>query len=210
MKGPANAKKVTNGLGMEFVYIPAGSFMMGSGISAAETAKQYGGKEKYYEHEHPQHRVTISSPFYMQSKEVTVGQWHEFVRSSGYKSEAETDGGAWVFDGEKSVKKEGTYWDNPGFSQTDLHPVTCVSWNDVQAFIKWLNRKEGRKYRLPSEAEWEYAARAGRNTRFCFGNDKDRLDGYGWYGKNSGDRTHPAGQKKSNHWGLYDMHGKCR
>jgi formylglycine-generating enzyme required for sulfatase activity len=105
----------------------------------------------------------------MQTTEVTVGQWRVFVRDTGYKSEAETGGGAYVWSNSKWEKKKGYYWDNPGFSQTDNYQVTCVSWNDVNAFIKWLSRKEGKTYRLPTEAEWEYAAKAGTDTPFAFG-----------------------------------------
>ena len=205
-KAVSEPKAFTNSLGMKFVKIPSGSFMMGSGISASEVVSQYGGNEKYYRREHPQHRVTISKPFYMQTMEVTVGQWRSFARDTGYKTEAETGGGAYVWTG-KWEKKEGTYWDNPGFEQTDNNPVTCVSWKDAQAFIKWLNRKEGKDYRLPTEAEWEYAARAGSRTRFCYGNNKDGLAEYAWYRDNSGKRTHSVGEKKPNSWGLYDMHG---
>jgi len=206
-KAVSEPKTFTNSIGMKFVLIPAGGFMMGSGISASEVASQYGGKEEWYKREQPQHRVTISKPFYMQTREVTVGQWRSFVQDSGYKTEAETGGGAYVWTGKKWEKKEGAYWDNPGFGQSDNNPVTCVSWNDVQAFLKWLNSKEGKNYRLPTEAEWEYAARAGSTTRFCYGNNKDGLDEYAWYGDNSGRHIHPVAQKKPNSWGLYDMHG---
>jgi len=206
-KAVSEPKAFTNSLGMKFIKIPSGSFMMWSGISASEVENQYGGKEKWYKDEHPQHRVTISKPFYMQSTEVTVGQWRTFAQDSGYKTEAETGGGAYVWTGKKWEKKEGTYWDNPGFNQGDNNPVTCVSWNDVQEFIKWLNRKEGKEYRLPTEAEWEYGARAGSTTRFCYGNNKDGLGEYAWYRDNSGKRTHSVGEKKPNSWGLYDMHG---
>jgi len=206
-KAVSEPKTFTNSLGMKFAKIPSGSFMMGSGISASEAVSRYGGKEKYYEREHPQHRVTISKPFYMQKMEVTVGQWRSFIQDTGYKTEAETGGGAYVWTGKKWEKKEGTYWDNPGFNQGDNNPVTCVSWNDVQEFIKWLNRKEGKEYRLPTEAEWEYGARAGSTTRFCYGNNKDGLAEYAWYWDNSGKRTHSVGEKKPNSWGLYDMHG---
>lgn len=93
------------------------------------------------------------------------------------------------------------------FKGNDL-PVERVSWNDVREFIKKLNEREGtEKYRLPSEAEWEYAARGGTATRYSFGDDESELDEYGWYYENSNYETHPIGQKKSNPWGLYDMHG---
>ena len=203
----AAPKTFTNSLGMKFVKIPSGSFMIGSDVSASEVENQYGGKEGFYKDEHPQHRVTISKPFYMQSTEITVGQWRLFIQDIDYKTEAETGGGAWIFAGAKLEFKEGYYWDNPGFEQSEKNPVTCVSWNDIQAFVKWVNSKEGKTYRLPTEAEWEYACRAGSTTRFCFGNDKDRLGEYAWYRNNSGKHPHPVGGKKPNSWGLHDMHG---
>ena len=86
--------------------------------------------------------------------------------------------------------------------------VETVSWVDVQWFIRKLNGLEGKdKYRLPTEAEWEYACRAGSNTRFCFGDDDGKLGQYAWYDSNSGSKTQPVGKKKPNDWGLYDMHG---
>jgi len=208
-------KTLTNSLGMKFVKIPSGSFMMGSGISASEVENRYGGGEKHYKDEHPQHRVNLSKPFYMQTTEVTVGQWRSFVRETGYKSEAETGGGAYVWTGSKWEKKEDAYWDNPGFDQGDNSPVTCVSWNDAQAFIKWLNRKEGKTYRLPTEAEWEYAARAGTKTPFytgdCLSTEQANYDGnYPGKACSKGtyrEKTIRVGTFSPNPWGLYDMHG---
>ena len=208
-------KTVINSLGMKFVKIPSGSFMMGSGISASQVASQYGGKEKYYKDEHPQHRVTISKPFYMQANEVTVGQWRAFIQDSDYKTEAETGGGAWIWTGSKWEKKEGAFWDNPGFDQSDNNPVTCVSWNDVQVFVKWLNRKEGNTYRLPTEAAWEYAARAGTKTPFytgdCLSTEQANYNG-NYPGKECSKGTYRkkttwVGTFSPNSWGLYDMHG---
>ncbi len=151
--------------------------------------------------------MTLTRGYYLQTNEVTVGQWCRFAKEMGYRSEAETDGGAHVWTGSKWEKKDGRYWDSPGFSQTDRHPVTCVSWNDAQAFIQWVNQTERGTYRLPTEAEWEYAARAGSTSRFCFGDSDSGLGDYAWYGGNSGNRTHPVATKQSNAWGLYDMHG---
>ena len=97
---------------------------------------------------------------------------------------------------------------NPSkFNGNDL-PVESVPWNEVQDFIKKLNEKEGtNKYRLPTEAEWEYAARAGTTTRYSFGDDESELEDHAWYKENSEGITHPVGQKKPNPWGIYDMHG---
>jgi formylglycine-generating enzyme required for sulfatase activity len=103
---------------------------------------------------------------------------------------------------------EAVMGDRPSDFKGDDLPVEQVSWDDVQKFIKKLNEKEGTdKYRLPSEAEWEYAYRAGTTTRYSFGDSESKLGDYAWYRDNSGEKTHPAGQKESNSWGLYDMHG---
>jgi len=131
-----------------------------------------------YDHEKPAHQVTISEPFYMGKYEVTQAQW-------------------------KAVMGE-----NPSRFKGDDHPVENVSWEDVQQFIQKLNAKEGKEAcRLPTEAEWEYAARAGTTTIYSFGNNASQLGNYAWYDENSGNTTHPVGDKPPNPWGLYDMHG---
>lgn len=126
--------------------------------------------------EGPVHRVKISNAFYMGKYEVTQKQWRDVM---------------------------GT---NPSNFIGDDRPVVYVSWNDAQEFIKKLNEKEGlNKYRLPSEAEWEYAARAETTTRYSFGDDESKFGEYEWYAINFGN-PHEVGQKKPNPWGLYDMH----
>ena len=129
--------------------------------------------------EGPVHHVNIEKAFYMCKYEVTQKQWREVMG------------------------------DNPSyFKGDDDLPVEYVSWDNVQEFIKKLNDKEGTdKYRLPSEAEWEYACRAGTTTSYSFGDSESKLGDYAWYWDNSGPQTHPVGQKKPNPWGLYDMHG---
>ena len=129
--------------------------------------------------ERPVHQVTISKAFYMGKYEVTQGQWQAMM---------------------------GT---NPSASPGDANrPVDQVSWNDVQTFLSKLNAMEGgQRYRLPTEAEWEYAARAGSPTIFGFGNDPKQLGEYAWYRGNAERHPHPVGQKRPNAWGLYDMLG---
>jgi formylglycine-generating enzyme required for sulfatase activity len=136
-------------------------------------------EEGRYSDEGPVHHVTIENPFYIDKYEVTQEQWRAIMG------------------------------DNPSwFTGDDNLPVEQVSWDDVQDFISKLNDKEGTtKYRLPSEAEWEYACRAGTRTRYSFGDDESELGDYAWYFSNSDWQTHPVGQKKPNPWGLYDMHG---
>jgi len=97
---------------------------------------------------------------------------------------------------------------NPSYFKGDSLPVEQVSWDDVQEFIRKLNEEEGtNKYRLPSEAEWEYACRAGTTTRYSFGDSESKLGDYAWYYDNLDGKTHPVGKKKPNPYGLYDMHG---
>jgi formylglycine-generating enzyme required for sulfatase activity len=97
---------------------------------------------------------------------------------------------------------------NPSYFQgNSQNPVESVSWNDAQAFCIKLNGMTGHKYRLPTEAEWEYACRAGTTADYYFGDDANQLENYAWYNRNSGGTTHPVGQKKPNAWGLYDMSG---
>jgi formylglycine-generating enzyme required for sulfatase activity len=131
-----------------------------------------------YDSEGPVHHVKIASSFYMGKYEVTQKQWREVMGTS------------------------------PSYFTGDDLPVEQVSWNDVQQFIQKLNEKEGaNKYRLPSEAEWEYAAHAGATTKYFFGDDESKLGEYAWYSFNSGRKTHDVGQKKPNPWGLNDMYG---
>jgi formylglycine-generating enzyme required for sulfatase activity len=99
---------------------------------------------------------------------------------------------------------------NPSRFKGATNPVEGVSWEACQEFLKKLNKKTGRKFVLPSEAEWEYACRAGAASEFCFGDDDDALGDFGWYSSNSHGTTRPVGQKKPNAWGLYDMHGNVR
>jgi formylglycine-generating enzyme required for sulfatase activity len=158
-------------------------------------------EEGRYDDEGPVHHVKISKPFYLGIYPVTQMEWKAVMGN------------------------------NPSYFKGDNLPVGNVSWDDVQKFIKKLNEKDNtNKYRLPSEAEWEYAARAGTKTRYSFGDDESKLGEYAWYAENSGSRppkkgdfygydqkdwsenkwsgkTHPVGQKEPNKWGLYDMHG---
>ena len=178
----AKVKKVS---GIELVAIPKGSFYMGS---KADDKDAYGDEK-------PRHKVTISQPFYLGKFHVTVGQFKRFVDATGYKTEGEKAG------------DEHT-WKNPGFEQTDEHPVVCVSWNDADAFCQWLAKETGANVRLPREAEWEYSCRAGTPTKFYFGNNDADLGDYAWYAKNTNNKgTQPCGLKTPNGFGLYDMHG---
>ena len=180
-----------HGVSFEFVRIPSGQFQMGSEMGDSD--------------EKPVHRVCINESFYMGKTEVTVRQFRAFMQATGYKTEAEK--GNWAANyawGFPIVPGHGLNWRQPGFPQSEDNPAVCISWNDAVAFCQWLSRETGEHYRLPTEAEWEYACRAGRGDDYA-GN----LDEMGWYRDNSGGKTYPVAQKKPNAWGLHDMHGNA-
>ena len=134
----------------EMVVVPAGSYEMGS-------PSYEGGR---YDAEGPVHRVTISGPFAVGVHEVTRGEWSRFVSETGYSS----GGSCWTYEGGEYKDRAGRGWSNPGFSQSDGHPVVCVSWEDAGAYVDWLSSETGMEYRLLSESEWEYVARGGSST----------------------------------------------
>ena len=203
--GPGHAApplRLINVLGMTLVLVPAGEFLMGSSDSDP-TAKDI---------EKPRHRVRISRPFYLGAHEVTVGQFRAFVSATGYRTEAEASGeGGTVYNSaEKRFEPiPECNWRNPGLPlpQSDDEPVVQVSENDAAAFCRWLSDQDHRFYRLPTEAEWEYACRARTTTRWCMGDDPAQLDQFAWVRDQVGCSTHPVGRKKPNAFGLYDMHG---
>ena len=239
-KEAGGKKQITNSIGMKLVLIPPGEFKMGSGESAEDTAvffiRNYGMTfltADGFKYEHPQHRVRITKPFYLGTYHVTRGQFRQFVSASGYKTDAEKGENPGAY-GWNPDKKEFGFnkdysWRNTGFQQTDEHPVVNVSWNDAVAFCKWLSRKEGKTYRLPTEAEREYACRAGTKTRYYSGDDPESLATVGnvadatakvkfpnsiwtiWTIKASDGYvfTAPVGQFNPNAFGLYDMHGNA-
>ena len=181
---------------LELVWIPPGKFIMGS--SESESGYNYdvdgcqlpsGEKTatRKFEAEGPRHWVRITKGFWMGKYEVTQEQWRAVM---GY------DYNRKVMGQRIPINREGP----------DI-PVEYVSWNDCQEFLKKLTQKTGKTCRLPTEAEWEYACRAGMNTIYCFGDDPEKLNEYGWYKGNSGNKIHPVGKKHSNAWGIYDMHG---
>ena len=180
--------------------------------------------------EYPQHRVRITKPFYLGTYHVTRGQFRQFVADTGYKTDAEKgeEPGAFGWDPDKKEFdfNEKYSWRNVGFEQTDEHPVVNVSWNDAKAFCEWLSKKENQTYRLPTEAEWEYACRAGTTTRYSSGDDPETLAKVGnvadatakakfpdwtWTIKASDGYvfTSPVGSFQPNANGLYDMHGNA-
>jgi formylglycine-generating enzyme required for sulfatase activity len=178
-KPAAGLKEMTNSIGMKLVLIPKGSFMMGSPPG-----------EQYSRDDERQCKVTISKDYYLGAFEVTQAQYQKVMGN------------------------------NPSFFQdvnigninSSNHPVEQVSWFNAMEFCRKLSelpeeKKAGRVYRLPTEAEWEYACRADSQTAFGFGPSARSLGEYAWFNGNSGGRTHPIGRKQPNAWGLYDMHG---
>jgi formylglycine-generating enzyme required for sulfatase activity len=169
----------TNSIGMQFVRIEPGNFIIGSPSNEPGRDRDEG----------PQHEVVIANPFYISVYEVTQAQYI------------------------KIMHENPPYFS--GFKECGSNcPVENMKWKDVQEFISKLNMKEmTNKYRLPTEAEWEYSCRAGSKTVYSFGNDPSKLGEYAWHrynstGKNATDGSpHPLGQKRPNAWGLYDMHG---
>jgi formylglycine-generating enzyme required for sulfatase activity len=245
---PPEHESFENSLGIKLVKIPAGEFLMGSHETKDELRKafpQYEARrfERAIDDEYPAHRARITKPFYLAATAVTVRQFRRFVAETNYKTDAERNDPANDTPGDSRRSGPGGYgfnketgkldehrnpkhtWRDTGFPQADDHPVVDVSWNDAVAFCKWLGEKERRKYRLPTEAEWEYACRAGTNTRYWCGDDPGLLlkvaniydqasaktfpewSKYVLGGNDGFAFTAPVGSFRPNPFGLYDMHG---
>ena len=205
----------TNSIGIQMVLIPPGDFLMGSTEEVQarflEEAKAAGDRNRIVRipDEGPQHWVRITRPFWMSRHEVTRGQFRRFVEETGYKTDAEQDGqgGLGLVDGQW-VRDTRFVWNvDPGLTQADDHPVVNISWNDALAFCRWASRKLNASYHLPTEAQWEYACRAGTTTLWHCGSQGATLTECAWIQCNSENKTHPVAQLKPNAWGLFDMHG---
>ncbi len=169
------------------IHIPAGSYTMGSDSGDSD--------------EKPPHKVTIDYDFEIGKYEVSIGEYKKCVTDGGCKQPE------WLEKGNSYNIHTGSSDYYKKMCLEDNCPAIGVSWNDAKAYTKWLSQKTGQNYRLPTEAEWEFVARAGSTTKWSFGDDESQLTNYGWYGVNSGSKTHPTGSKKPNPWGLYDIHG---
>lgn len=197
------------------VMVKPGRFLMGSPDD----------ENGHSDDEGPQHEVTIPKPFAISRCEITVEQFKQFVQDSHYQTTAEESGkGCYVWDSDKKQVEQlpERNWKNPGFEQNADHPVVCVSWDDAQAYAAWLSRRTGATYRLPTEAEWEYAARAGttaaryyRDDQQCnyansAGQEAKSIAGSDWMLAECTDGhvyTAPVASYAENHFGLFDMLG---
>lgn len=204
----SDPKKVLFKGSENMIYVYGGCFQMGAIFGEG------------YPRERPVHETCVDD-FYMGKYEVTVGEFRIFVQEKGYKTEAEQQDGCHGWIDNHEIKKREYSWQNPGFPQTERDPVVCVSWNDATAYISWLNKKHGKRHRLPTEAEWEYAARSGgKRFRYSWGNgelsgnitDKTSMQKLlgesDWKGYDDGYAfTAPVGSFRPNEIGLYDMSG---
>ncbi len=234
LKMPVEQK---NSIGMPLVLIPPGEFTMGSTPEQIEAAKRAAEQEnktflewtlERIEAEAPAHRVTINRPFLLGATEVTIGQYRRFIEASSYVTEADRlGGGSSTSKEEQDPAKKSLTWSAPSYPVDDNSAASQITWNDAVAFCNWLSDAEhlgrcylgneqagwtlsssGDGYRLPTEAEWEYACRAGTTTQYSFADDAATLAEYGWCNK-AGAIAFPVavGSKRPNPFGLYDMHG---
>lgn len=220
-----SAETVKNSIGMTLRLVLPGTYLQGPGPLEPASANE------------TQQRVTLTKPFYMGVHEVTVGQFSEFVKARQaedpqWRTEAEQDRSpnGLPLGGQSTVGRGVNYWDpkatwmTPGFIQDRDHPVVFVSWHDALEFCRWLSRKEGKNYRLPTEAEWEFAARAGTTTAYWWGDSIAGGAGRGNFGDRSYAKAHPnremkvafrdgyiytapVGRFRPNPWGFHDMLG---
>jgi len=204
----ADERSITNSIGMKLVLIPPGEFMMGSPEELIEEeAKAHGDDAWYKDHvpgEGPRHRVRITKPFYLGVTKVTQEEYQRVMDSNPSLFSA-----------------TGKGKDKVAGQDTKRFPVENVTWDEAVEFCRKLSKMPeekaaGRSYRLPSEAQWEYACRAGSTGRFSFTSgrggmlkeyEEPEVPEYGWFNANAGGMTHAVGLKRANAWGLYDMHG---
>ena len=198
-----------NGVTFKMIYVEGGTFTMGC---TSEQSNECDADES------PAHPVSVSE-FWLSETEVTVGLFRAFVKETSYRTDAEKGGGAWRWMQVKGKwqwnKVKGLYWihdsqGNARNSSEDYHPVLYVSWNDAKAFCDWLKQKTGKSFRLPTEAEWEYAARGGNKSRGYKFSGSNFINDVAWDIENSGSKTHPVKSKSPNELGLYDMCGNAR
>ena len=175
--------RILNSLSIDMVHIKKGTFMMGEGKN--------------------QKKVTIENDFEIGKYPVTVAEYMHFVK------DVKDHYPEWLEEGSEYHIEIGTsdHYKEMKNLQNPNAPIVGISWHDATAYCKWLSEKRKEEFRLPTEKEWEYAARAETTTKWSFGDDEKELGEYAWYSKNSDGTIHEVGKKKPNPWGLYDMHG---
>jgi sulfatase modifying factor 1 len=185
-------------ISFEMVGVPGGTFVMGS-------PKDQVGSE---DNERPPHKVHVA-PFYLCATETTLELFQAYYEETmdAAKSDASANGNR---DNLDAITGPTPVYGDMTMGYGKMHPAMGMTWHNATTFCEWLSRKTGRKYRLPTEAEWEYACRAGATKVFCCGDDPDRLADFAWYKANSDVETHEVAKKKPNAWGLYDMPGNVR
>ena len=203
---------------VDYVWVPAGSFMLGSRLAPDEIQSVYGfdfteDAKDGWSDQLPLTKTAIDSGFWMAAHEVTVAEFRAFVDATGFRTDAERDGWGYGYGENGFGEIEDIRWRNPGWEIAEDHPVVLVSLNDTRAYIEWYDAEHEGSFRLPTEAEWEYAARAGTETNFFWGNDKSLasryanvLDSYFEVEDGHG-RTAPVGSFEPNPWGLHDIVG---
>lgn len=200
------AIETSHSLGLKFALIPPGECQVGTPSEERKELLLSGRLPAWVSLQEPQYAVVLSRPYRLSTTEVTVGQFRKFAEATGYRTDAE--------------KVEGRNYLAPGYVATDDYPATCISWDDAAAFCAWLTKPatpsddatsaapQREIYRLPTEAEWEFACRAGTATPYACG-DESRLQEFGWTKENSFAHAQPVARKRPNHFGLYDLHGNA-
>ncbi len=182
-----------NGAKLELVLVPKGSFHQGSPADEPRRGS-----------DETQREVTLTRDFYLGKFPVTCAQFDAFVSDSHYRTEAETGmSGGFGWDGSALKQDKRFSWRDPGFDQSADQPVTMVSYSDAIAFCGWLSSKTGKPFTLPTEAQWEYACRAGTVTAWHNGNDEERAREIAWFKPVAANTTHSVGSLRPNSWGLY-------
>lgn len=220
----------TNSISMKLMFVPPGSFLMGSTLEEVERYIEEGKARgwnpthaKLVHNEDPPHLVTLTKPFLCGAHEVTIAQYKAFVDATQYVTQHERQ---LALPGVKILNYNKNSWRGPADSSSLGHPVANLTWYDCAEFCNWLSKQEGLKpvfvdpqqpgrlmdynadgYRFLTEAEWEYACRAGTRSRYWFGDDENQTASYMWTHANAGTVMNPVGTKPANPWGLFDMHG---
>jgi formylglycine-generating enzyme required for sulfatase activity len=225
LQGTSNVvEDFTNSIGMKFVKIPAGEFVMGHEGSPDELVKRCPGSKRNWFNGVPAHKVHISHPFAIGMHEVTRGQFAKFVEATSYRTECESNGEGGCHIEKLAFSQSPDFsWRTPGFKQDDDHPVVQVTWNDANAFVEWLSETEGKTYRLPTEAEWEYVCKAGSKNLYQISDNSSSLSKVGNVADSVFEKrypnmtaigctdnvlhTCPVGMFQPNDFRVFDMHG---